>query len=419
MDGANFLFHIAQNGRFFDFYPPRIHVMWLTQVPAVVALRAGVVELETLARLLSLGMFALPTAAYHLALWRARDDAGLVFLGVAVIALDFMHMSFFIVGEYNAAYALAVVAAVVAARAARPGLGDGVLLLVVGAVALRSYETMVYLGLLTAAFLVWRVRAGRIVWTVGAVAWLGAAILFLGAAWVGFDSMRNPYQPSHFHKSLREAFNFWQNLPFALTVVAFATVAVAGVRRPESLCAPATYRAAWVLLALVASSALLCFTDWFVQPLPKSHYAARTAGGFVAALAIGAMWCHAAGWRPLMALAALRDPLSTARLSRLAVIAVMAAIPVDIALTMGWTRYLDELRSLAMSRSGPIPFEETRLGEPAFARYVENWTLPLSSALVRPPGGTAVVLVPKHYTDWQPFDPLTAIDRLRHFHWRR
>ena len=72
------------------------------------ALRLGVTDLNWLAKLLSFGMFALPTAIYHLALVRAREDAALLAAVIIAIAAIFMTTSFSIVGEYNTAYALSL-----------------------------------------------------------------------------------------------------------------------------------------------------------------------------------------------------------------------------------------------------------------------------------------------------------------------
>ena len=140
VDGSAFLVQIARREWFFDFYAPRLYAMVVGQAPIMTAVFLGVTDLHLLARLLSLGLFALPTALYHLALVRVKDDAVLLAAVIAAIAVVFMTTSFFIVGEYNTAYAIAILVAVRLATAERLTVLDGLFLAVIGA-ASRSGPT--------------------------------------------------------------------------------------------------------------------------------------------------------------------------------------------------------------------------------------------------------------------------------------
>ena len=160
VDGANFLVHIARHEAFFDFYLPRLYAMLLGQIPVMAAVTLGVTDLHLLARLLSLGLFALPTIFYTLALRRAKDDPVLLAVVIAAIAIVFMTTSFFIVGEYNTLYAVAILIAVRLGTAERLTLWNSVILLLLALLAIRTYETMIYLGPLLRG-LVAKVFGGR------------------------------------------------------------------------------------------------------------------------------------------------------------------------------------------------------------------------------------------------------------------
>src|ERR1700761_1124514 len=112
-DGSEFLLAMV---RYNDFgsaaLDPRSHVVFLTEAPAMLALRLGVADLHWLARLYSFSLFGVPTALYALALWRARRDPLVLATTLAAVATVFMTTSYFIVGEYNTAYACAILAAV-------------------------------------------------------------------------------------------------------------------------------------------------------------------------------------------------------------------------------------------------------------------------------------------------------------------
>src|SRR3954469_22368084 len=157
VDGANFLVHIVRQESLFDFYMPRLYAMVLGQLPVMSAVTLGVTDLHLLARLLSLGLFVLPTVFYHLALHRAKDDPVLLAVVIAAIAIVFMTTSFFIVGEYNTLYAVVILIAVRLATAERLTLWDSMALLLLSMMAIRTYETMIYLGPLLAGIMLWKV----------------------------------------------------------------------------------------------------------------------------------------------------------------------------------------------------------------------------------------------------------------------
>ena len=135
VDGSAFLVQIARREWFFDFYAPRLYAMIVGQAPIMTAIFLGVTDLHLLARLLSIGLFALPTALYTLALVRVKDDPVLLAAVIGAIGLVFMTTSFFIVGEYNTAYAIAIVVAVRLVTAERLTVLDGLFLAVISLLA--------------------------------------------------------------------------------------------------------------------------------------------------------------------------------------------------------------------------------------------------------------------------------------------
>ncbi|HYC64051.1 MAG TPA: hypothetical protein VEC14_04910, partial [Reyranellaceae bacterium] len=156
-DGASMLALLIDGGWFeWSFYPARAHVMWLTQAPAVAALKLGVTDTSTLAMCYSAGLFGLPTALYHLALWRARRDALSVAVVVTAAAAVYIPTSFFIVSEFHVAAAIIVAGMAIVLTSPRLTVGDGVILVLLGLVAVRSYEVMIYLGATFALAIAWK-----------------------------------------------------------------------------------------------------------------------------------------------------------------------------------------------------------------------------------------------------------------------
>ena len=118
-DGSSFLVNMLDLGGFHDFYVARAHVDWLTQAPVLALSRLGLGDTRLLAMIYSATLFGVPAALYHLALARARRDPVMLGTAIAIVLAVWLPTSFFIIGEYNTAFA-AVTAAVVLAVTARP-----------------------------------------------------------------------------------------------------------------------------------------------------------------------------------------------------------------------------------------------------------------------------------------------------------
>src|SRR5271156_379442 len=181
VDGSAFLVQIVRREWFFDFYAPRLYAMIAGQIPVMTAVTLGVTDLHLLARLLSFGLFGWPTLFYPFALHRVKDEPILMAIVIAAIAIVFMTTSFFIVGEYNTSYAISMLVAVRLATAKRLTLADSLVLVLVAALAMRTYETMIYLGPLLALMILWKVWATPARPIVPALLHLVAAAFFIHA----------------------------------------------------------------------------------------------------------------------------------------------------------------------------------------------------------------------------------------------
>ncbi|MFO1084401.1 MAG: hypothetical protein U1E21_07555 [Reyranellaceae bacterium] len=418
VDGSAFLVQIARREWFFDFYAPRLYAMVVTQVPIVTGLFLGITDLHLLARLLSLGLFALPTALYHLALIRVKDDAVLLAAVVAAIAVVFMTTSFFIVGEYNTAYAIAILAAARLATAQRLTVIDGLFLAVIGLLAVRTYEAMLYLGPLLAAMIVWALwRAPSRPWLATGLHLLSAAG-FLAGMVVAIGSLRRPYSEEHLDETLQTAANFWQNLQFDLALLAALVVVVWALIRPRDLLTVKPYRWALIGLLVLALSPLLALSDTLVRPLAKSQYVARTAAGLVVAAIVIFIWAYASRLRhKVPALAVLGEAQAARRFLGFAALMVLAVLPSDIYLTRTWSSYLDAMRTTVRGKEGVIAFEASPLAKHPYDLLVEAWILPSQSLALRAKRGDGIIAPPKDFNAWQPFPPDDPYP-LGHFVWR-
>src|SRR3990167_5033405 len=292
VDGSAFLVQIARREWFFDFYAPRLYAMVIGQIPVMTALFLGVTDLHLMARLLSFGLFAVPTALYHLALMRAKDDAVLLAAVLAAVGVVFMTTSFFIVGEYNTAYAIVILASVRLATAERLTVFDGLVLAAIAFLAMRTYEVMIYLGPLLATMIFWALRRApsRPIFATGLH--VAAAGMFLAGMVVAAGSILKPHSEEHLSDTVATATNFWQNMQFDMALAAALVVVGWALINPRALLGTRPYWWAALCLVILALSPLLAASDTLVRPLAKSQYVARTAAGLGIATIVIFIWAY-------------------------------------------------------------------------------------------------------------------------------
>lgn len=416
-DGASFLVNIIDGGGFHDFYTARAHVDWVTQTPVIVAAWLGVRDLHVLSIVYSIGLFALPVGLYHLALARVRHDPVKLAIVIVIIAAVYLPTSFFIVGEYNAAFAAVTASMAIALTDWRRG--DAVLLCILGLLCLRSYEALIYLGPLVAACILWSMRGVRDPGTRLLLA--VAALAFVGAAVVSGVTIFDYWSHPHFAKVRSMSLQFWQNLQFTIPLAGIVICALFGLFRPDSL-------RGWLPIAVVAiTSVALALTPWYRLLsdysilYPPSQYLARQAAGLLLAALLVGLWLHAA-WRSNTprVLAVLREPGVARRLVASTLVLFVAATIPDLALTHLWTGYLDRIAVVVDRGDGAIPTRTLPLAQWPDKLFTQDWSLPALSAVVSHTPGRAYIIADKDYLSNPPFDPACGtLPRLAGYQWGR
>jgi len=414
-DGASFLANIIERGTFHDFYPARAHVAWVTELPVLAAIRLGVTDTRWLAVVQSAALFALPAGLYHLALARLRDDATALAIVMAAIALVYLPTSFLIVGEYNATYAAA--AAAMAVALSIRNRGDAILLALLGALCLRSYEAMVYLGPLLGAAAWWSSRnsGDNIVRLLGRI----AALCFVGGALVSGITMAVYWHHPHFVLVRAAVLDFWQNLQFVVPLAGLAVFAALSLVRPKWLRGSAPALVIGVTAALLAATLFARQLEPQSMLYPPAHYVARTAAGCVLWVLLVVLWLHRT-WRtrPPALLGELRRPEIGRRLASAMLVLVLAAAVPDIALTRLWIGYLGWFRELVVGHTGFLNARELPMQAWPNRLFAQEWTYPALSVILRSRPGDAIVLADTAYRTDQPFDPRCGtIPRLAGYSW--
>jgi hypothetical protein len=329
-----------------------------------------------------------------------------------------MTTSFFIIGEYNTAYAVTIMAAAWIATTDRLQIGDGAVLLAVAFFFSRSYEVTVFLGPLLAAVTVSRMATVPSQSRVATALYGLAALFFLGGLVVAIVSFLEPFDPEHFETTYLNVTNFWQNLQFDLALAAAAVVVVWALVHPAGLRRPAPFLWASLFVVLLAFSPLLLMTESVVRPLARSQYVARFAGGAVIAAIVLFMWIHTSRiGRLVPALTVLRQPDVARRFAGFAALLLAATVPADVLLTATWSTYLNTLKTVVRSQAGVVAIEDTALAHQPAVLLVEDWAMPSQSLVVRSKAGDGVVAPFRTYKGWAPFPPEKAPDIGPYF-WR-
>jgi hypothetical protein len=445
-DGASFFVRVASKGWFLNYNDlSRQHAIWLTQIPLVLGLKAGLSDLHWLARLYSLGTLAVPAVLYQFALVRAKDDSLLLALVIAAIAAVFMTTCLFSAGEYNTAYAVVVAAMATVESRREPSLADGIVLLLLGLVGIRSYEAFLYLGPLIAAIVLWRrppddvvrhagLRAalsmllpavlaglallGRIQLPVAVVAaaaglaafaravprcrsdaisiaHLTAAGLFAAGSVVSAESLSRMGGLGYAGKIAVDGLWSWHNLGFtlALSTVVAAVPAVLLTRRRFQLL-PA------VPLGLLAALPFLLSLDVATHPLSTLHFAPRAMAGLVIAGAVGVAWMRPTG------------AVNGGRGLVFALALLVAVLPSTLFAAAEYGAMIDAFRRAVRSAPTTIAFADA---PPLVRRFFwdpdDQEFIGSLSAAVRPRKGAPLILPPPEVK----FEPLPD---LRDYVWR-
>jgi hypothetical protein len=418
-DGSPFMANILDLGQVHDFYTARAHVDWVTQLPLLLLSELGVRDTRLLAMVYSAALFGLPTGLYHFALSRVKDDAVLLGIVIAVIAAVYLPTCFFIIGEYNTTYAAVVAAMAVVLTPGPRRLSDAVLLCLLGLLCVRSYETMVYLGLLIGAAILWSTRKDDDRWVRGLM--VVAAVAFIAAAGVALVAIVDYWNHPHFLKVRAMSFDFWQNLQFVIPLAGLSISAAIALLRPSWL------QGSGPPLVIAIAATALALSPWYRLVhehsilYPPAHYLARQAAGVVLAVLLGCMWLHVA-WqqRPPKIFTVLRLPAVSRRLVLAMTALLLAAAVPDVVLTGLWSDYLARMRSLVDTREGAIRTRDLPLLEWPDKLFAQDWSLPAMSALISRTPGQAYVLADKDYLSNPPFDPACGtLPHLKGYGWGR
>ena len=374
-DGAYYFWAMLQNEGYFLFDPARGFAQFVTQIPAVVAIAAGVDDVGILAVLQSAGVAGAPTLLWAGALALLVGHR-MFWPMVVVFAAVFLNSGFVAIGEYTVLYGLVAVAVALLVRP-RFGVASALALLVIAVLTLRTYEAAVYLAPLLAvlALVRWRQLRDEPVATGRRVTLIASAGLFVFAAVLGGLAIVFPRDPMNRQGAADLLAPILSNRELVI-VGAIATCYLVArlVLKGRALLASS------IVLSVIALGLLLPS----VWAQPWMHYHARTITG-LAMLAL-----------LLLALVPPRrapEADVSPAVWVLPVVLLLAQLVPFTVHTQGYRAWLATFEQELDARSGTVRFEDTALLADS-STYAWPWTNPFLSIVLRERDSSTLIVSP-------------------------
>ncbi len=392
-DGAFVMWKIVTDNGFF-FTADRVVAQFVTQLPLVLGLTAGLTDTHVLAVLFGIGIVGIPWLAWAGAFAILRRDS-FFWPMVAIFSATFLTTSFMAVGEYNFASGFVALCMALLLRG-NFSPWRAVVLVTSAAFLTVSYQSLLFLGPLLAFTAGWRLFEALTTKPRKNLFILGlslAIICFLTGAGFSIYWTLNPRDPGNLSQAGRLLHSIKQDPSFlaALAVCAAIMVVYAYPLKQK-------FFSTFVLVFLSASPLLLLLFPLFAAT-PLMHYEARTASQLVLFFALGFLaWLRFHESRPGRYATAIKET-KYSKFWIPAFVLFVAQLTAMASLTIGFTTWLEEFSTIAETSNSEIPYEGSASLLAGSPRYMWFWTNPYLSrivapscegGIVQPPSGTSL-----------------------------
>jgi hypothetical protein len=398
-DGASYLLDILQSGHYPWWDIQRIVNHFITKTPAILAIRLGVRDLVVLRYIFSTWLLLCPLLIWGSALWSLRRD--ILFWPFALL-FGFVYFStcFLAVGEYNVCFALLGFCFAQLVRPLPRGFWRRAGLLAAAALLPLNYPATLFSGMLLALIVLAKPEEE---WNGAPRPYRAALLAFFALSVVSaLWELAAPRDPNN----LAGAGNLDAVLHDAQFFCVFAYAVVAG----SVVFVP--WRWLRFALAAVCMGLLVRLAGDRVRYYPYLQYAIRAYMSVALAVGMAGLWWFrargAGGIRPAP------DVFLPAALG-LILIATLSAF--DIGMSRDYARYIGLFSEEVNARTGLVPYEKA--GVPfliADRRFGWGWNTPLMSVVLRDNAGKAVILNPRNYRGYEPFDPRAKLPDLDRYY---
>lgn len=398
-DGSAYLYWLLRSRRPLSFAANRRFANLVTEIPVVLALRAGLTDVGVASRLFGAGVYLPLIVSLGLCIWLARERIELVLFPLLSAVAVTSNTDFLIISESNVLVALFWPLLFLFTLSREWSGRTFVLAFLLAGPTLLCYESMVFIGPILGGLALWRAaemrRAGdwvRARWFLFFAFYFALGIV-IGAWWImqprDERNLRLFLQATGFYQDGLGHVHWLGILSFVgLLLIAAALL----VRRWPRI-------AGWTLIAafaVVCAFAAVAPAIWSSSFAPKLHVRARVLNAYLA---------------PLLGMAYLlawRRPMRPERLRHaFAIVTILAGAQLvwHAGAARRWTQYLDAFRAEVAMRRGIVPHRETVLAQEPYNMIFTTWALPVMSILMSPGRRVQAMIQSPYPTEWQPVYP--------------
>jgi hypothetical protein len=395
-DGSYILYQLLSQGEFANLEPARKFSQALTQVPAWLAMKVGVTDLNILIRMHSIGTTAMAIGVWFIAVC-LQYRSSLFWLFTFAFAVTYLSFGFFAHGEANITCAMVALASSVVLRP-KFGWASSVLLLFAAIVLLYAYETLVGLGPLLFIMTTARLLLKRDDTKTIKIILIIANVLFVlatrNAIWsLLYSGIQN----------MDSALNLGALTSFHVAYILFLGGCIAIVFFSQN-----TKISAAAVVAGFSLSAFYLLSPKLWNP-PFMMYALRVlASPILFGTLLVAAWL--AWYEAVYKTDGVKWRVGALSISLVWAVLVTLAVPFASA-NLGFAKWGKRFEQEALTRTSNTPIEQTNINTNHGWNSGFNWmwTNPSLSILLR--GDAEVVILNNSgHTGWQPFDP-AAIEK--------
>ena len=390
-DGSYILYELLSKGRFANLEGPRKLSQAVTQVPVWIAMQFGVVDLNLLIRLHSVG-----TCGFAVWLWcwalLLHFRSSLFWIFVFGFSVTYLSFGFFAHGEANITCALTALASAIILRA-RINWFEGIVLLIAATVLLYAYQTLVGLGPLLFAFTLGRLCLNTTDTKFTKLVLVIAGVLFLIATYNAAWSLR---------------YSGIQDMGSALNLGAVTSFHFMYITLMAALICTAYLKQRMLIILLTVFTGIGLSVVYLISPKlwnpPFMMYSFRV---LASPLLFGTLLI--AGWltwyETIYQTNGPKWSINKAVSALILAVFLSLSIPFVVA-NFGFVKWAQRFEQAALALTVNTPIEKTNINTDHGWNSGFNWMWnnPSTSILLRG-DATAVIMNNSGHTGWQPFDP--------------
>lgn len=373
---------------------------FLTQTPVILGIRMGLTDTNTLIRIHSLGLMAVPIIFWIITLILSIKQETF-WSALAIFSAIYLNGGLMATGEYNTTYAISALSAALLLRN-KISIINLIFLIIAAIILNKSYQAMVFLGPTLAGVAALRLSVKNTnsdsQETYTKVILVVLIIIYAYDSYSSLLMITHPRSEQNFNDAtnILEAFRNRQ----LLYTIAMAILYAYTIYSTKKWKAKLTTGFA-VILSII-------FLTGLFRASPYTHYQSRAAIGAILMISIVFQSIIFAKQNILK-----QNVINTEKLSHHRTIASLLFLTLSFSFITKLSEFgnwIDRFETEVNSKTGIITSEETKMSRFSnYSTYIWTWTNPTLSIVLRENTGGAIVENMKTLAGWQPFNPNVSI----------